>query len=103
MAMQEARYAFGSNKKEVLIHLTSKEYEAIQSGAVSTTKMKEIFNNCDKEELIKIASPKKTKASTLSSSQISKIKAMKSSGRYTIREIAEALGVSTSTISEVTQ
>lgn len=103
MAMQEARYAFSSNKKEVLIHLTSKEYEAIQSGAVSTTKMKEIFNNCDKEELIKIASPKKTKASTLSSSQISKIKAMKSSGRYTIREIAEALGVSTSTVSEVTQ
>ena len=50
----------------------------------------------DKDELRKRATPKQT--STLSDSKIAKLKAMASSGFYTNQQIAEALGVSPSTV-----
>ena len=43
----------------------------------------------------------RTSSSSLSSSQVSLIKTMSSSGMYTQKEIADRLGVSTSTVSSV--
>lgn len=96
-AMTESRAIVNSDSKGSKVHITDKEWEAIQAGAVSPTKLREIINNSDKEEIKKLAMPKP--ANSLSNVKVSMIKAMNNSG-YTIAEIAERLGVSTNTVSK---
>ena len=98
-ALSSARSRFGSNKKEVQIHPTEKEWNAIQAGAISSTTMKKIFDNCDSDELKRLATPRTSKADGLTSSKIALIKALKASGS-TLTEIADKLGYSPSTISK---
>lgn len=94
--LNEARSIVGSGKKK--IHVTENEWNAIQSHAISATKVKEIVKNMDQTELTKLAMPKET--AKLSSSQIAKAKTMIKNGA-TYALVAEALGVSTGYISEV--
>ena len=84
-------------KKREPIKLTDKEWEAIQAGAISENKLKQIINNVNIDELRQRAKPRTT--TSLSSAKISKISSMNASG-YSIAEIAQALGVSTSTVSK---
>ena len=96
-AIEEARVRVGSSRKDRTITLTDREWEAIQAGAVSSSKASEIFSFMDSTELKQRATPKSF--SGVSNAQIAKIKAMSSSG-YTIAEIAERMGKSPSTISK---
>ena len=94
-ALTRARESVGA--KRTLIDITDREWEAIQAGAISDSKLKQILNNADVDAIRKRATPKAQKSPT--TAQISRISAMKSSG-YTISQIADALGFSTTTISK---
>lgn len=100
-ALANARARFEADKQAVQIKLTEREWQAIQAGAISSTKQREIFDNCDSDLLKKYATPKSDTTSGLTSSQKMRIKAMKASGSYTIAEIAKEMGVSTSTVSKI--
>ncbi len=94
-ALTSARVKVGVKREP--IKLTDKEWEAIQAGAISENKLKQIINNVNIDELRQRATPRTT--TSLSSAKISKISSMNASG-YSIAEIAQALGVSTSTVSK---
>lgn len=94
-ALTSARVKVGAKREP--IKLTDKEWEAIQAGAISENKLKQIINNVNIDELRQRATPRMT--TSLSSAKISKISSMNASG-YSIAEIAQALGVSTSTVSK---
>ncbi len=92
-ALTQARASVGA--KRTPIKITEREWEAIQAGAISENKLKQIIDNSDMDTLKSLATPRASNA--LSAAKQSKIKAMQASG-YTNAEIAEAVGVSTSTV-----
>ena len=94
-AIQNARAEMNAKKQK--IDITPKEWEAIQAGAFSNSKLTAILNNADEDQLKKYAMPKQSYG--LTQSEISRIKAYSHSG-YTISEIADAMGVSASTVSK---
>ena len=94
-ALTEARNSVGAKRQTIKI--TDREWEAIQAGAISENKLMQIMDNVDMDVLRERATPKAR--SELSTAQKNKIVAMKASG-YTTSEIAEAVGVSTSTVSK---
>ena len=79
------------------IQISDREWEAIQAGAISENTLKKILNNTNIDALRQRATPKAT--SSLSSAQVSRIKAL-SASNYTLNEIANKLGVSTSIVSK---
>lgn len=87
-----------TNAKKALIDITPKEWEAIQARAVSATTLRKILNNTDMDKLKELATPRDTVS--VSNATIAKLKAMKATGYYTIAEMADAAGVSTSTVSK---
>ena len=96
-AIDDARASVGASGRNTRIHITDKQWQAIQSGAISDTRLRRILRYTDEDELKALAMPKTNKG--LSTAQQNKMKRMKTSG-YTIAEIADALGVSTGTISK---
>ena len=86
-----------SSRRERNIKITDREWEAIQAGAISETILKSILDNTDIAELRQRATPKTT--NTLSNAKVNKIRQMNKSN-FTLSEIAESLGVSTSTVSK---
>lgn len=96
--IQKARAVVGAKKERVVI--TDKEWEAIQNNAISHNKLEQIVNNSNLDKLKQLATPKMSSSIKLTNSKIGLAKAMYSSGMYTIAEIAERLGVSTSTVSK---
>ena len=95
-ALREARDRVGAKKQQ--IEITDREWTAIQSGAISDDKLQRILNNTDVDKLKERALPRTT--TTLSAAKKAKLKAMYNSGYYTLAEIADALGVSASTVSK---
>lgn len=79
------------------IQITDREWDAIQAGAISENKLKQILANTDVDSLRQRATPRSY--TTLNTAKIGRIKAMSASGK-SLSEIANALGVSTSTVSE---
>lgn len=96
-AIDDARASVGASGRDTRIHITDKQWQAIQAGAITDSRLKSILKYTDEDELKKLAMPKKTLS--LSTAQQTKMQRMKTSG-YTIAEIAESLGVSTSTVSK---
>ena len=94
-ALTEARIKFGAKREPIVI--TDDEWEAIQKGAITENTLESILKNSDIDSLRSKATPRNN--TTLSQAKISKIEAMKASG-YTNMEIAEAIGVSASTVSK---
>lgn len=94
-ALTAARNSVGAKREPILI--TDREWEAIQAGAISENRLTQIINNVDTDKLRQRATPRAT--TTLSSAKVNKISSMNASG-YTTAEIAEALGVSASTVSK---
>lgn len=97
MAMNNARAEVGANKSKVQINITEKEWEAIQAGAISDSKLKRILDNTDLDAVKKMATPRQSRE--LSSSQQSSIHSMIAMG-YTQAEVAEMLGISASTVNK---
>lgn len=94
-ALSGARHRVG--KEPYTIDITPKEWEAIQSGAVSKTKLSRILDNADMDQVKKYATPKSQKA--LTPAKLAKAKALLAGG-YTQAEVAKELGVSISTLSK---
>lgn len=90
-----ARNRMGASKYR--FSLTNKEWEAIQAGAITHSKMSELLNYLDIEKVREMAMPKDY-APKLSSSEIAYAKRLLNTGNYTSQQIAEYLGVSTSTL-----
>lgn len=96
IALENARASVGASGKKTKIAITDNEWKAIQSGAVSSSKLETIMKYADEQDLRQKATPRTQ--TTLPPSKITKLKAMSSSGFYTTQQIAEALGVSPSTV-----
>ena len=94
-ALSKYRSKLGASKENIKI--TDKEWEAIQAGAISESKLVSILNNTDKDNLRSLATPRTKK--TLSEAKINQIKAM-SNSNYTLAQIAEKLHLSSSTVSK---
>lgn len=96
IAITNARASVGASGKETRITINDKEWEAIQAGAISDSKLTQILRYADMDDVRRRATPRST--GTLSASKISRMQAMSASG-FTISQIADALGVSKSTVS----
>ena len=96
-AIEDARISVGASGKATRIHITEKQWEAIQAGAITSTKLSTILKYTDPDELKSLAMPKSK--TTLTTAKQNKLKQMHNSG-YTIAEIADELGVSTGTVSK---
>lgn len=94
-ALNGARARLGAKKERVTF--TDKEWEAVQAGAISKTKLNQLINNAELDHVKKLATPKNIQG--LTTAQISRIKAM-SNSTFSIAEIADALNLSPSTISK---
>ncbi len=93
VALTEARARVGAGKKRIVI--TQPEWNAIQAGAISPSKLEEILNNSDLDNVKYLALPKSTPKMT--SSKIARAQSMLASG-YTQAEVADALGVGLTTL-----
>ena len=97
-ALTKYRNEVGSvARKKRNIEITDKEWEAIQAGAISESKLKRILNNTDADKLRERAMPSST--TKLSTARVNKIKSM-SASNYTLNQIAEACGCSVATVSK---
>ena len=97
IVLEESRNQVAASSKNVKITFTDKEWDAIQSGAISDTMLTKILKYADKDEVRQRATPRAS--NELSSVKIAKIQAMKNNGS-TIAEIAKAVGCSTSTVQQ---
>lgn len=97
IAINNARVSVGASGKDNRIVITDNEWKAIQSGAISDSKLTKILRYADQDELRQRAMPKST--TNLSTAKINKIKSMQASG-FTSAEIAESIGVSTTTVNK---
>lgn len=97
-SISKYRNEVGSAKRSQRnIEITDKEWEAIQAGAISASKLDQILNNTDIDKLRQRAMPKTT--TSPSKAQAARFKALAASN-YTLEEIAKKTGFSTSTISK---
>ena len=92
-ALVRARAQVGAHR--ITISLTDKDWEAIQAGAFSTSKLKEIINSVDPDRLRELATPRDSKE--LSPAKVAKIERMLDND-YSIEQIARAVGKSTSAV-----
>lgn len=93
--MERARNSVSANSSGTKITFTDREWEAVQAGAISDSKLSRILNSTKSDEIVKRAMPKSS--TSLSTAKVGKAKAMLASG-YTYAEIASSLGVPKSTI-----
>mgnify|MGYP003298255879 CR=1 FL=1 len=98
-AMTKYRQEVGAvSRRDRNIKISDREWEAIQAGAISENKLKRILANADIDELRQRATPRETK--TISAAKATRIKNMSATGNYTIAEIANQLGISTTTVQQ---
>ena len=90
----KARNAVGAKRHP--IEITPREWEAIQAGAIHHSKLKQILNNTDLDDIRARATPRDNNRG-MNSSSVARAKAMLAMG-YTQAEVAEAVGVSVSTL-----
>ena len=95
-ALREARERTGAKKRD--FDITDKEWEAIQAGAIHKTRLEALLATADSDRVHELAMPKTTR--TVNPNVISRAKAMQASGK-TQAEIADALGVSTTTVNTI--
>lgn len=92
-ALATARARADARKQR--IEITDREWEAIQSGAITNNKLERILANTDLDKIKQRAMPRA--ATVMSPAKMARAKAMLASG-YTQADIADALGVPTSTL-----
>jgi len=93
-SLQDARDRVGAGKKQ--IDITPRQWEAIQAGAISKSKLEQILDNADVEKVKELATPKDKPV--MSAAMRERAAIMISSKKYTLAEVAEHLGVSVSTL-----
>lgn len=93
-----ARKEVGARSKDTKIHFTEKEWEAVQAGAISNSRLKTLLEEADMNEVRELATPRTYQ--TVSTARQQTIKSLSKNG-YTQAEIAQRLGISSSTVSRV--
>lgn len=96
-SLEDARIRTGAKKTQITI--TQREWDAIQSGAVSTNKLEQILNNADPDLVKALATPRAQRLMT--SAKATKARQLLNAG-YTRAEVADRLGVSISTLDAAT-
>jgi len=94
-ALAEARARFGAKKE--LVDITPDEWNAIQGGAISNHKLKQILDNTDIDKVKALATPRTPRL--MSGGNLARAKQMQAQGK-TQAEIAAALGISVTTVKE---
>lgn len=92
-ALEVARIRVGAKKETVTF--TPKEWEAVQNNAISASTLAALLNNAKNDHLKEIATPRS--APVMTAAKISRARSLLASG-HTMAEIAQALGISASTI-----
>lgn len=95
-ALTAARLRTGASKERV--DITPNEWSAIQSGAISNNFLNKILSNADLDQVKSLATPH-TPTHVMSTSLVSRAKGMLANG-FTQAEVADALGVPTSTLND---
>lgn len=95
-ALTEARNRVGAGK--IKIEITDREWQAIQSGAISNNVLTQILLNSDPDKLKERALPRSSTGT--SPAKAARAKSMINIG-YTKAEVASALGISLSTLENV--
>ena len=93
LALRNARANVGAHREDFIV--TDKEWEAIQAGAVSKTKLEKVLTKGNSDRIKELAMPRQTVS--LSPARVSRIRSMFSAG-HSQAEIADALGLSPSTV-----
>lgn len=93
-ALMDAREAVEARKQR--IEITPTEWEAIQAGAITNHRLTEILRNADPEQVKQLALPRVN--TVMNKTMLARAQSMAASG-YTQKEIADQLGVPTSTLS----
>ncbi len=91
----EARVAVGA--KRTPIDITDREWEAIQAGAISDSKLEQILKHVDTDKVKERSMPRESRK--IEQWQINKAKWMAEQD-YTNEQIADALGISASSVSK---
>lgn len=94
-ALTKYRAKLGAKRHEVFI--TDKEWEAIQAHAIPESMLSKILDKANNDRLNELCMPRNKRQMT--TAKLAKAKAMASSN-YSIQEIANALGLSISTVSQ---
>lgn len=92
------RHAYGASGKDTRIRFSDREWQAIQANAISPSRLEILLEKSDSDWVRKLATPKPERG--LSVTQKAQIRSMRNSGRYTLKEMADVLGVSTTTVSK---
>jgi hypothetical protein len=92
-ALTIARLRTGAGKKRIA--MTQEEWNAVQAGAISDSKLRKILANADIETVRKLATPRPDKLMT--DAKTSRARQMLARGA-TRSEVADALGVSITTL-----
>lgn len=95
VCLNAARNAVGAHKARVTF--TEKEWEAVNKNAVSPSFLDELLKNADSDNYTALAMPKTDK---IGSAKRSRVQALYNAG-WTYEEIANATGISTSSISSI--
>lgn len=92
-SLETARIRTGAKKTQIVIE--PDEWDAIQNGAISTNKLKEILSNADPDKVKALATPRTERL--MSSAKTTKARQLLAQD-YTRQEVADRLGVSLSTL-----
>ncbi len=93
LALTEARSRTGAGKTK--IHVQPKEWAAIQSGAITASRLKKIVDNTDVDLLRELATPRNRPI--MNGANLALARSMMASG-YNAAQVAERFGISTSTL-----
>lgn len=91
------------NATRTKVEITDKEWDAIQAGAIHDTTLANILNNADLDSVRERATPR-SNSNEIPNAKLVRMQALLSQktvdgkAKYSLSEIAEAIGVSTSTI-----
>lgn len=96
-ALEQARSRMGAKKEEIKV--TQSEWDAIQHGAISDSQLTKILNNANMKVVRELAMPRDRLLMT--SAKTRRAEAMLKQG-YTRSDVADALGVSVSTLDKST-
>ena len=94
-ALITARTRVGAQKPT--IEITPKQWEAIQAGAISHSKLRDILDNADMEQVKSLATPRTRRA--VSPAKLDRARALLDQG-YTRAEVASSIGVPIGTLDD---
>lgn len=95
VALRQARAITGANKGKTQVHVTDREWQAIQAGAIRKTTLADILKHTNMDRIRSLATPRKDVSIT--PSMLSRAEAMIANGASQ-GDVAAHLGISVSTL-----